>query len=277
MLRARGPVSMSSQVQWGSVSSLENQGSRAMSSTAAGALEAVDDASPSGGSDSGAPCRSVMESRLKPKEVMKELDRHIIGQSDAKRAVAVALRNRWRRQQLPEDLRQSVTPKNILMIGPTGCGKTEIARRLASLVQAPFIKVEATKFTEVGFHGRDVDTIIRDLMDTAVALVKKNAVKDLEDEVRAWVDDLVLDQLLGDPAKSSPASEEAATGSDTGSDTGSATVGQTGFKDMSKSFKASLEKGELDEVKITVNVPIDPKKGGGEPQVGPRVGACDSL
>src|ERR671913_942650 len=107
-------------------------------------------------------------SQMTPQEIVHELDKHIIGQHDAKRAVAVALRNRWRRQQVPDPLRQEITPKNILMIGPTGVGKTEIARRLARLADAPFIKIEATKFTEVGYVGRDVDTIVRDLVEIAI-------------------------------------------------------------------------------------------------------------
>src|SRR5206468_8989573 len=122
---------------------------------------------------------------LTPKQIVAELDRYIVGQADAKRAVAVAVRNRWRRQQLPEEMRKDVAPKNILMIGPTGVGKTEIARRLANLVGAPFIKVEATKFTEVGYHGRDVDSIIRDLLDSAINMVRgemTESVKEAADE-----------------------------------------------------------------------------------------------
>src|SRR6186713_2751514 len=111
-------------------------------------------------------------SSFSPREIVSELDRYIIGQKDAKRAVAVALRNRWRRQQLPEDLRAEVTPKNILMIGPTGVGKTEISRRLAKLAQAPFIKVEATKFTEVGYVGRDVEQMIRDLVENGIGVLR---------------------------------------------------------------------------------------------------------
>src|SRR5712691_9771093 len=114
-----------------------------------------------------------------PREIVSELDRFIIGQNDAKRAVAIALRNRWRRQQLPEELREEVLPKNILMIGPTGIGKTEIARRLAKLAQAPFIKVEATKFTEVGYVGRDVEQIVRDLMEVALAMTRERLRKEV--------------------------------------------------------------------------------------------------
>jgi len=109
---------------------------------------------------------------MTPREIVQELDKHVVGQDDAKRAVAIALRNRWRRQQLDSELRQEVTPKNILMIGPTGVGKTEIARRLAKLANAPFIKVEATKFTEVGYVGKEVDSIIRDLVDTFVRCLR---------------------------------------------------------------------------------------------------------
>src|SRR5205814_4031447 len=121
-----------------------------------------------------------MSSFFTPREIVSELDRYIVGQHDAKRAVAIALRNRWRRQQLPEALREEVLPKNILMIGPTGVGKTEIARRLAKLAQAPFVKVEATKFTEVGYVGRDVEQIVRDLLEVGIALVRDKRRREVE-------------------------------------------------------------------------------------------------
>jgi len=133
---------------------------------------------------------------MTPREIVAELDRYIIGQDDAKRAVAVAVRNRWRRQQLPEQLRQDVAPKNILMIGPTGVGKTEIARRLANLTDAPFIKVEATKYTEVGYHGRDVESMIRDLLDSAIALVRDEMTESVKVPAEEHVEERLLDYLL---------------------------------------------------------------------------------
>ncbi len=134
---------------------------------------------------------------LTPKNVVELLDKYIVGQTDAKRAVAVALRNRWRRQRLGSPLREEVVPKNILMIGPTGCGKTEIARRLAKLADAPFVKVEATKFTEVGFHGRDVDEIIRDLVEASLTLTKQRMRKRAKAQVAAAVEKQILDALCG--------------------------------------------------------------------------------
>ena len=138
-------------------------------------------------------------SQMTPQEIVHELDKHIIGQHDAKRAVAIALRNRWRRQQVSEPLRQEITPKNILMIGPTGVGKTEIARRLARLADAPFIKVEATKFTEVGYVGRDVDTIIRDLADVAIKQMRESEMKKVRDRAADTAEDKVLDLLIPAP------------------------------------------------------------------------------
>ncbi len=135
-----------------------------------------------------------------PREIVSELDRFIVGQQDAKRAVAIALRNRWRRQHLPEGLRNEVLPKNILMIGPTGVGKTEIARRLARLANAPFIKVEATKFTEVGYVGRDVDQIVRDLVEIAIGLARETLRKDVQVKAEARAEERVLDALVGQSA-----------------------------------------------------------------------------
>jgi len=141
-----------------------------------------------------------MTASFSPREIVSELDRHIVGQADAKRAVAIALRNRWRRQQLPEELREEVLPKNILMIGPTGIGKTEIARRLAKLAQAPFIKVEATKFTEVGYVGRDVEQIVRDLIEVSLAMTRERLRKDVESKAELAAEERVLDALTGQGA-----------------------------------------------------------------------------
>ena len=138
-----------------------------------------------------------MTSAFSPREIVSELDRFIVGQDDAKRAVAVALRNRWRRRRVPDDLRDEVTPKNILMIGPTGVGKTEIARRLARLAQAPFLKVEATKFTEVGYVGRDVDQIVRDLVESAIAMVREKRRAGVRARAEAAAEERILDALTG--------------------------------------------------------------------------------
>ena len=168
---------------------------------------------------------------LRPTEVVHELNRHIVGQSAAKRAVAIAMRNRWRRRQLPPGLLKEVTPRNVLMIGPTGCGKTEVARRMAKLSNAPFLKVEATKFTEVGYHGRDVDQIIRDLMDVSMALTKKRQMEKLREEAKLMVDDRILDILVG-PSTS-------------------------GTKGQRESFRNMLDEGMLESQEIQMDVPTN--------------------
>ena len=175
---------------------------------------------------------------MTPQEIVSELDRHIVGQQDAKRAVAIALRNRWRRQQVDEKLRPEITPKNILMIGPTGVGKTEIARRLARLANAPFIKVEATKFTEVGYVGRDVDTIIRDLMEIAIKDGRERAMKSVRDRALDAAEDRVLDALLP-PARPVGFNAEAEPAQD------SATR---------QKFRKKLREGELDDKEIEIEV-----------------------
>src|SRR5579859_7650495 len=140
-----------------------------------------------------------MSSELTPRQIVQELDKHIVGQQAAKRAVAIALRNRWRRMQVKEPLRQEITPKNILMIGPTGVGKTEIARRLAKLANAPFVKVEATKFTEVGYVGRDVDSIVKELADVAVKMTREQEVEKVRQRAAEAAEERMLDTLLPKP------------------------------------------------------------------------------
>ena len=146
---------------------------------------------------------------LTPRQIAAELDRYIVGQADAKKAVAIALRNRWRRQRAPESIREEISPNNIILIGPTGVGKTEIARRLAKLAGAPFIKVEASKFTEVGYVGRDVESMVRDLVESAIDMVRSERESEVEDLAHERVDDRLLDLLLPPPVAEKPAAAPA--------------------------------------------------------------------
>jgi len=187
------------------------------------------------------PC-TFMSSHMTPGEIVAELDKHIVGQDRAKRAVAIALRNRWRRQQVPEPLRQEITPKNILLIGPTGVGKTEIARRLAKLANAPFVKVEATKFTEVGYVGRDVDTIVRDLVEVAVKQMREAEMRKFRDRAAEAAEERILDALLP-PAR------------------------EVNFHDMQptdsgtrQKFRKMLREGKLDDKEIDVEISALPQQ-----------------
>ncbi len=172
---------------------------------------------------------------LTPAEIVMELDRHIVGQNDAKRAVAIALRNRWRRKQAPEGLREEITPKNILMIGPTGVGKTEVSRRLARLANAPFLKVEATKFTEVGYVGRDVEQIIRDLVESAIGMIRDSKRQTVKDAARDTAEERLLDALVGEQAQSS----------------------------TREVFRSKLRAGELDDKEVDIDLP----ESGGAPMM----------
>ncbi|WP_299594079.1 ATP-dependent protease ATPase subunit HslU [uncultured Microbulbifer sp.] len=174
---------------------------------------------------------------MTPREIVHELDRHIVGQNDAKRAVAIALRNRWRRMQVNEELRAEITPKNILMIGPTGVGKTEIARRLAKLAGAPFIKVEATKFTEVGYVGRDVESIVRDLVEMAIKLERERATEGVKQRAMDAAEDRVLDALLPPARNTDPSDKDSST---------------------RQVFRKKLREGELDDKEIEIDVSANP-------------------
>jgi len=183
-------------------------------------------------------------SQMTPREIVQELDKHIVGQDEAKRAVAIALRNRWRRVQVSEPLRSEITPKNILMIGPTGVGKTEISRRLARLARAPFIKVEATKFTEVGYVGREVDSIIRDLMDVAVKMIREDAMSKVRHRAEDAAEERVLDALLppashgvGFTADAQPAPHDS---------------------DTRQKFRKMLREGKLDDKEIEIEIQAIP-------------------
>jgi ATP-dependent HslUV protease ATP-binding subunit HslU len=183
-----------------------------------------------------------MTAPMTPQEIVSELDKHIVGQGNAKRAVAIALRNRWRRQQVPEPLRGEITPKNILMIGPTGVGKTEIARRLARLADAPFVKVEATKFTEVGYVGRDVDTIVRDLVEVAVKQTRETEMRKVRDRAADAAEERILDVLIP-PAREINFSDMQPTDSAT-----------------RQKFRKMLREGKLDDKEIEIEVAMMPSQ-----------------
>ena len=174
-----------------------------------------------------------MDLSFSPREIVSELDKFIIGQTNAKKAVAVALRNRWRRKQLPDSLKEEILPKNILMVGPTGCGKTEISRRLAKLADAPFVKVEATKFTEVGYVGRDVEQIIRDLLEISITNTKEKTGKILRAQVERNAEERILDALVGE--KSS--------------------------KETRDNFRTKLRSGDLNEKEVEISISVSPTLG----------------
>ena len=181
-------------------------------------------------------------SQMTPREIVQELDKHIIGQDDAKRAVAIALRNRWRRTQVDEPLRSEITPKNILMIGPTGIGKTEISRRLSKLAKAPFIKVEATKFTEVGYVGREVDSIIRDLVDVAVKMTREVAMDKVRHRAEDAAEERVLDALLPPPSRG----------------VGFTADNESDMSDTRQKFRKMLREGKLDDKEIEIELQAVP-------------------
>jgi ATP-dependent HslUV protease ATP-binding subunit HslU len=183
-------------------------------------------------------------SQMTPREIVQELDKHIIGQDEAKRAVAIALRNRWRRVQVSEPLRSEITPKNILMIGPTGVGKTEISRRLAKLAKAPFIKVEATKFTEIGYVGREVDSIVRDLMDTAVKMTREDEMAKVSHRAEDAAEERVLDALLPPSPQSVGFTNE--------------TNAAKPDSDTRQKFRKMLREGKLDDKEIEIEVQAIP-------------------
>jgi len=203
---------------------------------------------------------------LTPKEIVGELDKFIVGQNKAKRAVAIALRNRWRSQQLPEDIRDEVAPKNILMIGPTGVGKTEIARRLAKLANSPFIKVEASKYTEVGYVGRDVESMVRDLVELSKNMVKEEMEKEVREKARALAEEKLIDLLLPPPAGQKSPKDDPNTD----------TLGKQHYNNTREKFTAYLKEGRFDERMVEVEIqenagPMVEVFGGGMEDMGSNI------
>ncbi|MCP4192884.1 MAG: ATP-dependent protease ATPase subunit HslU [Planctomycetaceae bacterium] len=195
--------------------------------------------------------KSASEQQLTPREIVEQLEQHIVGQRDAKRAVAIAIRNRWRRQQLPDQMRNEVAPKNILMIGPTGVGKTEIARRLAKLTGSPFIKVEATKYTEVGYYGRDVESMVRELVENAIGIVREQEMKTVEEAAQKKVEERLLDLLVPPPVSLDVGGDDANTAEH--------------YQRSRDKMRAMLVAGELEqrEVELTVEQKSSPVVLGG--------------
>ena len=180
---------------------------------------------------------------LTPREIVRELDKHVVGQADAKRAVAIALRNRIRRQKLPPEMAEEVMPKNILMIGPTGVGKTELARRLARLSNSPFMKVEASKFTEVGYVGRDVESMIRDLVEIAIDMVREERLEEVEDKAEMNAEERLLDVLLPPPPPTPPAQEGQLT-----------LPGSDSYQRSREKLRQQFREGKLDERMVELDV-----------------------
>jgi len=192
---------------------------------------------------------------LTPKEIVRELDKYIVGQTKAKRAVAIALRNRWRRQQVPEELRDEIAPKNIIMIGPTGVGKTEIARRLAKLAQAPFLKIEASKFTEVGYVGRDVESMIRDLTELAVNMIKEEEQEYVREKAEQIAEEKVLDLLLPPPPARKPKEEPTEIASENFVIKPKESIETDSYQRTREKFREQLRKGKFDNTEVEIITP----------------------